>query len=56
MICIVDGLVDVRMEFEKENLVVERLGAGAIINSFNFIVEEELHLTATIASKSAAIY
>ena len=56
MICIVDGLVDVRMEFEKGNLVVERLGAGAIINSFNFIVEEELHLTATIASKSAAIY
>ena len=44
------------MEFEKEQVVVDRLGRGTIINSFNFIVEEELHLTASIASKSAAIY
>ena len=56
MFCVLDGLVEVEMEFEKEQVVVERLGRGTIINSFNFIVEEELHLTARIASKSATIY
>ena len=44
------------MEFENDKTVVERLGTGTIINSFNFIVEEEYRLTARIASKSAAIY
>ena len=56
MYCVLDGLVEVQMEFENEKTVVERFGTGTIINSFNFIVEEEYRLTARIASKSAAIY
>ena len=44
------------MKFDNERIVVERLGKGSLVNSFNFIVEEELQLTATIASKSSTIY
>ena len=44
------------MKFDNERIVVERLGKGSLVNSFNFIVEEELQLTATVASKSSTIY
>ena len=44
------------MKFDNETIVVERLGKGSLVNSFNFIVEEELQLTATVASKSTTIY
>ena len=39
---IVHGVVEMHIEFDKEKLVLERLGKGTIINHFNFIVEEEL--------------
>ena len=42
MYFVVNGLVEVHMKFDNERVVVERLGKGCIINSFNFIVEEEL--------------
>ena len=56
MICVVNGLVEVKMNFDNERTVVERLGKGTLINCWNFIVEEELQLTATIASKTCHIY
>ena len=56
MICVLNGLIEVKMNFDNEQTVVERLGKGSLINSFNFIVEEELQLTATIASKNTSIY
>ena len=42
MLIIVTGLIEVTMKFDNERIVVERLGRGSLINSFNFIVEEEL--------------
>ena len=42
MLCIVNGLIEVTMKFDNERIVVERLGKGSLVNSFNFIVEEEL--------------
>ena len=56
MYCVVNGLVEVHMQLDNERVVVERLGKGCMINSFNFIVEEELQLTATVATKAACIY
>ena len=42
MLCVVNGLIEVTMKFDNETIVVERLGKGSLVNSFNFIVEEEL--------------
>ena len=42
------GIVEISAMFDKQKVVMERLGRGSVINSFNFLVEEEMQVTASI--------
>ena len=56
MLIVVHGMVEMNMQYDNSKLVLERFGRGTVINSFNFMVEEEMYVTAKLASKKAAIY
>ena len=56
MSIVVNGIVEMHIEYDQEKIVLERCGRGTIINQFNFIVEEEMYVTASMASPQTVIY
>ena len=49
-------MIELHMNYDKSRAVIERLGIGTVLNSFNFIAEEIMELNATIATRQVAIY
>ena len=51
MFIIVHGMVEMSMVYDRTSTIIERLGIGSVINSFNFIAEELLMLQAKVATR-----
>ena len=50
MYIIVQGLVEICMNYDKETAVIERLGIGTVLNPYNFVVEELVQMSANVAT------
>ena len=56
MSIIVQGMLEIHMSYDKQHTVIEWLGVGSILNSFNFIAEELMQLNATVATNQLVVY
>ena len=56
MFIIMDGRVEVVLEFKEHEMVVEKFSRGSVINPFNFIVEELCQTKMVLRSRHSSIY
>ena len=57
MYIIVEGLVEIEMEYERTgNVVIERLGSGTVYNPHNYLCAKKTFVSAKVTTPNSLIY